>query len=87
MSKILSENIEKCWIQTKKGPILVLSYQDRARIKIGPFFDFLLHLSKFLLDIFSIASQQKCEAMLKISSKNIDKCRREPKKEPILVLS
>ena len=66
--KISSKNIEKCRRKTKKGPILVLSYQDRT--KIGPFFDFLLHFSIFLLEI---VSQLSCEAVLKFSSKNIEK--------------
>ena len=34
-----------------------------------------------------IVSQLSCEAMLKISSKNVKKCRRKSKKEPILVQS
>ena len=43
---------------------------NQDRTKIGPFFDFLLHLSILLLGIFSI-----------------EKCMRNPKKGPILVLS
>ena len=35
--------------------------------KISPFFDFLLHVSIFLLEILNIASQLSCKAMLKIS--------------------
>ena len=59
--------------------------QDRS--KIDPFFDFLLHFLIFLLQIFSIASQLSCETMFKISSRNIEKCRRKMKQGPILVLS
>ena len=64
--------------------------QERAnqdRTKIGSFFDFLLYFSIFLLEIVNIAILLSCEAMLKISSKNIKKCRRKSKKGPILVLS
>ena len=39
---------------------------NQDRTKISPFLDFLLHFSIFLLDIFNIASQLSCEAMLKI---------------------
>ena len=56
------------------------------RTKIGPFFEFLLHFSIFLLEIFSLASQLSCETMLKTSNKNIEKCKRKSKKGPILVL-
>ena len=45
--RISSKNIKKCRRKTKKGPMLVLSYQDMT--KNGPFFDFLLHFSIFLL--------------------------------------
>ena len=45
--------------------------QDRS--KISPFYDFLLHFLIFLLDIFIIALKLSCEAMFKISSKNIEK--------------
>ena len=69
MFQISSKNIEKCRRKTKKGPILVLSYQDRT--KIGPFFDFVLHFSIFLLEIFNISSQLSCKAMLKFSSTDI----------------
>ena len=64
MLKIANKNIEKCRRKAKKGPIL--SYRD-----IGHFFDFILHVSIFLLDIFGIASQLSCEAMFKMSIKNI----------------
>ena len=60
---------------------------SRDRAKIGPFFDFLLHFSIFWVEIFSIASQLSCDNMFKISSTNIEKCRRKTKKGPILVLS
>ena len=59
--------------------------QDRT--KIGPSFDFLLHFSMFLLEILSIALQLSCEAMLKISNKNIEKCWRKSNKGPIFVVS
>ena len=42
---------------------------NKDRIKIGPFFDFLLHFSIFVLEIFSIDSQLSCKTMFKISSK------------------
>ena len=38
---------------------------NQDRTKISPFLDFLLHFSIFLLDIFNIASQLSCVAMLK----------------------
>ena len=60
---------------------------NQDRTKIGPFFDFLLHFSICLLDFFSIVSRLSCEAMFKISSKNIEKCRKKSKKGPILFLS
>ena len=85
MFKISSKNIENCRRKTKKETIFVLSYQDRTRI--GPFFNFLLHFLIFVLILFSIASQHSCEAKFKISSKNIEKCRRNSKKGPILVIS
>ena len=56
----------------------------QERTKIGHFFDFLLNVSIFLLEILNIASQLSCEAMLKILSKNIEKCRRKSKKGPYL---
>ena len=71
MLKILSKNIEKCMRKSKKGPIFVLSYQDRT--KIGPFFDLFLHFLIFLLATLNIASQLSYEAMFKISIKNIAK--------------
>ena len=57
------------------------------RIEIGPFFDFRLHYSIFLFEILNIASQLICEDMPKISSKNIEKCRRKSTKGPFMVLS
>ena len=60
---------------------------NQDRTKIGPFFDFLLHNSIFLFEILIIASQLSCKAMPKISSKNIEKCRRKSMKGPFLVLS
>ena len=59
----------------------------QERTKIGPFLDFLLHFSIFLLGILNIASQLSCKAMLKILSKNVEKCRRKLTRRPILVLS
>ena len=53
--------------------------------KIGPFFDFLLHFSIFLLEIFSLSLQLSCETMFK--NKNIERFKRKTKKGPILVLS
>ena len=53
---------------------------DQDRIKI-------LHFSLFLLEVLNIVSQLSCKAMLEISSRNIEKCRRESKKGPTLVLS
>ena len=50
-------------------------------------FVFLLHFSIFLLEILNIFSKVSCEAMLKISNKNIDKFGRKSKKIPNLVLS
>ena len=44
---------------------------NQERTKIGRFVDFLLHFSIFLLEIFSIASQLSCEAMINITIKNI----------------
>ena len=41
---------------------------NQDRTKIGPFFDFLLNFSIFLI-----------ETMFKVSSKNIEKCRRKSK--------
>ena len=55
--------------------------------KIGPLFDFLLHFSIFLLEIFSLSLQLSCETMFKTSNKNIEKFKRKTKKGPILVLS
>ena len=49
-----------------------MTIQDRT--KIGPFIDFLQHFSKFLLKIFSLASQLSCETVFKISSINNEKC-------------
>ena len=49
--------------------------------KIGRFFDFLLHFSICLLEILNIVSQLSGEAKLKISSKNIEKCRRKSRKD------
>ena len=46
--------------------------QDRT--KIGPFVDFLQHFSIFLLKIFRLASQLRCETMFKILSINNEKC-------------
>ena len=60
---------------------------NQDKTKIGPFFDFLLRFSIFLVGIFSLASKLSCETMFKISSTNIEKCRRKSKKGPILVLS
>ena len=60
---------------------------NQDRTKIGPFFDFLLHYSILLFEISNIASQLSCEAMTKISSKNIEKCRIKSMKGPFLVLS
>ena len=48
---------------------------NQEKTKIGPFFDFLLHFSIFLLEISSIASQLSFETMFKSPSKNIEKCR------------
>ena len=60
---------------------------DQDRTRIGPFFDFLLQFSIFLLEILNIASQVRCEAMLKISSKDFEKCWRKLKKGSIFILS
>ena len=60
---------------------------NQDRTKIGPLLDFLLHFSIFLLEILNIASQLSCEAMLKMLSKNIEKCKRKTKKGAILVRS
>ena len=60
---------------------------NQDRTKIGPFFDLILHCSIVLLEILNVASQLSCKAMLKISSKNFEKCSRKLKKGPILVLS
>ena len=60
---------------------------NQGGTKIGPFFDVLQHFSEFLLEIFNIASQLSCEAMLKISSKIVQGCRRESRRGPVLVLS
>ena len=60
---------------------------NQDRTKIDPFFDFILHFSIFLFELFNIISQLSCEAKQKISSENIEKCRRNSKKGPILVLS
>ena len=46
---------------------------NQDKTKIGPFFDFLLHFSTFLLEILNKVLQLSCEAMLKISSRNIEK--------------
>ena len=54
---------------------------NQDRTKIGPFFDFLLHFSIFLVEILNIASQLSCEAMLKILSKNIEECKRKRRKD------
>ena len=54
------------FIQQQVQKRICSPFQDRA--KIGPFFDFLLNFSIFLLGIFSIASQLSCETMFKISS-------------------
>ena len=54
---------------------------------IGPFFDFLPHFPIFLFELFNIALQLSCEAMPKIPSKNIKKCRRKSMKGLFLVLS
>ena len=35
----------------------------QERTKIGPFFDFILHFSTFVLEILNIALQLSCEAM------------------------
>ena len=60
---------------------------NKDRTKNDPFFDFLVHFSILLLEILNLALQLGCEAMLKISSKNIEKFRRKAMKGPILVLS
>ena len=63
--------------------------QDRTnqdRTEIGPSFEFLLHFSIFLLELFSIASRLSCETMFKISCQNIKNFRRITKKGPIFVL-
>ena len=44
---------------------------NQDRTKIGPVFDFLLHL--FKIEILIIVSQMSCEAVLKFASKNIEK--------------
>ena len=38
-SKFQEKNIEKCRRKTKKGPIFVLSYQDRTKIGTASWFD------------------------------------------------
>ena len=60
---------------------------NQDRTKIGPFFDFLLvfsilHFSIILLEILNIVPPLscKCKAMLKFSSRHIEKCRRKSKK-------
>ena len=84
-SKFQVKKVKNVAEKTKKGPRLVLPYQDKT--KIGPFFDFLLHFSIFLLEILNIVLQLSCKGMLKILSKNIGKFMRKSKKGPILVLS
>ena len=59
---------------------------NQVRTKICLFFDFIRRFSIFLLGILNISWQLSCGAILKISSKNIEKCRRKSKKGPILVL-
>ena len=78
-----SKNIEKC---RRKYRIKdhYWSYLDKKRPRL---FLFLLHLSIFLLEILNITSQLSHEAMIQISSKNIEKLRRKSKKRPILVIS
>ena len=39
--------------------------------EIGPFFDFLLHLSILLLEIFSIAFQLSCETVVRVYKNNV----------------
>ena len=63
--------------------VWVITYVNSSKLThyasfiFGPFVDFNLHLSIFLLEILNIASHLSCEAVLKISSKNIEKCRRK----------
>ena len=79
-----------CYI---KGIIfLAVTKIKQERTKIDHFFDFLLNVSIFLLEILNIASQLSCEAMLKNLSYNIEKCRKRSwsyldEKGPRLVLS
>ena len=61
-----------------------IANQDRTKVR--PFFDFLLNFSIILLEFLSLASKLSCEAVFKISSKNVEKCRIEPKKGPIVVI-
>ena len=62
--------INLSWILTVTKIKQEMTNQDRT--KIGPFFDFLLHFSIFILEIFNIASQLSCEAILENSRRKID---------------
>ena len=71
--------INLSWILTVTKIKQEMTNQDRT--KIGHFFDFLLNFSIFVLEIFSIDSQLSCETMFKVSSENIEQCRRETNNE------
>jgi len=71
---------EKFKEMTNLGHILIRKDQDWSFLRSSPtpYNIFTSH--------FEHVSQLSCVAMLKISSKNIEKCRRKSKKGPILVL-
>ena len=83
-----NRSVKRLW---KKLFRMSMTKSKKRLIKIGPKLVlssiFFLHFSIFLFKILNIASQLSCEAMLKIPSKKIEKCRRKLKKGPILVLS
>ena len=54
-------------------------------IKIGPILFLSLIFSYTFQYFFSLALKLSCGAMIKISSKNIEKCDKKSKKGPILV--